>query len=355
MNTAPAEAFPVGEHLLEELEARGWTQAEFAEILGRPAQFVSEIVSGKKEITRESAAQISAALGSSPEYWLRYQDQYHLWRQAQDENTRRQLDDVRLRARLNELAPLAVLRKRGVITATTIQGQADQLCRLLEIEDIHDQPRLPMAARRSNIGEQVSPTQLTWLACVRRQAEQQHVSRYSVDRLRTLAEQLSREVRAPSAFASLPALFANAGVRLVHVEAFPSSKIDGASFDMDGTPVIGLSGRGHRLDKVLFTLLHEVAHIVLNHIADEVILDEDNPRGRDREQRANELATNWALPDPLPAIPERIGQAWLTKTANALGVHPIVIVGRLQNSGVLSWRSALTKDAPTVTRYLKDW
>ncbi|MEV4320627.1 HigA family addiction module antitoxin [Microbispora rosea] len=355
MNTAPAEAFPVGEHLLEELEARGWTQVEFAEILGRPAQFVSEIISGKKEITRESAAQISAALGSSPEYWLRYQDQYHLWRQAQDENTRRQLDEVRLRARLNELAPLAVLRKRGVITATTIQGQADQLCQLLEIEDIHDQPRLPMAARRSNVGEQVSPTQLTWLACVRRQAEQQHVSRYSADRLRALAEQLSREVRVPSAFADLPARFAGAGVRLVHVEAFPSSKIDGASFDMDGTPVIGLSGRGHRLDKVLFTLLHEVAHIVLNHIADEVILDEDNPRGRDREQRANELATNWALPGPLPAIPERIGQAWLTNTANVLGVHPIVIVGRLQNSGLLSWRSALAKDPPTVTRYLKDW
>lgn len=60
-----AEVFPVGEHLAEELDARGWAQAAFAEILGRPAQFVSEIISGKKEITRESAEQISAALGTS--------------------------------------------------------------------------------------------------------------------------------------------------------------------------------------------------------------------------------------------------------------------------------------------------
>ena len=44
MNAAPAEAFPVGEYLVEELEERGWTQAEFAEILGRPPQFVSEIM-----------------------------------------------------------------------------------------------------------------------------------------------------------------------------------------------------------------------------------------------------------------------------------------------------------------------
>jgi HTH-type transcriptional regulator / antitoxin HigA len=355
MNTGPAEAFPVGEHLLEEIEARGWTQAEFADILGRPAQVISEIISGKKEITRESAAQISAALGPSPEYWLNYQDQYHLWKQSQDEGTRRQLDEVRLRARLSQLAPLAVLRKRGVITGITIQDQADQLCELLEIDHVNDEPQLAMVARRSNVDERVTPTQLTWLACVRSQAERLRVAPYSPERLQALASRLSNEVRDPAAFAKLPAQFAEAGVRLVHVEAFPSSKIDGASFDLNGTPVIGLSGRGQRLDKVLFTLLHEVAHILLGHISDAVILDEDNPCGRAREDEANELAARWALPGSLPPTPERIGQTWLTNVANARGVHPIVIVGRLQNRGVLSWRSALAKDAPTVTKYMQHW
>ncbi|WP_308470996.1 helix-turn-helix transcriptional regulator [Rathayibacter tritici] len=65
---------PRGGFLADELEARGWTQAEFAEILGRPPQFVSEIIAGKKEITRESAAQLGAALGTSPEMWLELQD-----------------------------------------------------------------------------------------------------------------------------------------------------------------------------------------------------------------------------------------------------------------------------------------
>ena len=355
MNTRPAEAFPVGEHLLEELDDRGWTQAEFAEILGRPPQVISEIVSGRKEITRESAAQIAAALGTSPQFWLNLQDQYHLWRQAQDTSTRKQLDDVRLRARLNELAPLAVLRKRGVITATTPQGQAEQLCRLLEIDSIDQEPRLPMAARRSNAAERVLPAQIAWLACVRRQAEQRRVSAYSVNALRALAERMSRLVRDPAAFAGLPFLFADAGVRLVHVEAFPSSKIDGASFDMDGTPVIGLSGRGHRLDKVLYTLLHEVAHVVLDHIADGLILDEGDGDGRDREQDADRQARDWALPGPLPAVPDRISQSWLTRVATSLDVHPIIVVGRLQNDSVLNWRSLLAKDAPTVTKFLRSW
>lgn len=356
MSRGPAEAFPAGEHLVEELDARGWTQAEFAEILGRPPQVISEIVSGKKEITRESAAQIAAALDMSPQYWLNYQDQYHLWRQAQNASTRKQLDDVRLRARLNQLAPLAVLRKRGVITATTVQGQADQLCRLLEIDNVDENPRLPMAARRSNVAENASPTQVAWLACVRQQAGHRRVSNYSVDALIALAEQLSRVVRDPAAFAGLPALFADVGVRLVHVEAFPSSKIDGASYDTNGTPVIGLSGRGHRLDKVLFTLLHEVAHIVLNHIADGLILDEGDVEGRrELEQAADRQARDWALPDPLPATPERVSQNWLNRAAASLGVHPIVVVGRLQNDGALNWRSLLARDAPTVTPFLRSW
>jgi HTH-type transcriptional regulator/antitoxin HigA len=355
MNAGPVEAFPVGEHLLEELELRGWTQAEFAEILGRPAQVISEIVSGKKEITRESAAQIAAALGTSPEYWLNYQDQYHLWRQALDEETRRQLEDVKLRARLKELAPIAILRKRGVITEATPQGQAEQLRQLFRLDNIYEDPQLPMAARRSNLKEHVSPTQLTWLACVRRQAEQLDIGKYSRTRLRALCERLSREVRVPAAFANLPALFAESGVRLVYVEAFPSSKIDGASFLMDGTPVIGLSGRGHRLDKVLFTILHEAAHIDLDHIADEVILDDEDRDKSEQERDADELAANWALLGPLPPIPDRIGQPWIRMVANTLGVHPILIVGRLQKTGALTWRSALAKNPPTVTKYLQNW
>lgn len=78
MTTVVMDLSPVGEILADELDARGWTQADFAEVLGRSTQFVSEIISGKKEITRESASQIGAALGTSAEFWLNLQDSYPL-------------------------------------------------------------------------------------------------------------------------------------------------------------------------------------------------------------------------------------------------------------------------------------
>lgn len=68
-----AEVFPVGEILAEELDARGWSQAYFAELLGYPEQFVSEIISGRQKITRGTAEQIGVALGTSAKFWLNLQ------------------------------------------------------------------------------------------------------------------------------------------------------------------------------------------------------------------------------------------------------------------------------------------
>lgn len=83
----PAEAFPAGEYLRDEIEARGWTIAEFAEILGRPPQAVSEIINGRKEITPTTAAEIAAATGTDAETWLTLQARYQLWSRARTSAT----------------------------------------------------------------------------------------------------------------------------------------------------------------------------------------------------------------------------------------------------------------------------
>ncbi len=356
MTAVLAEAFPAGGYLADELEARGWTQAEFAEILGRPPQFVSEIVSGKKEITRESAAQIGAALGTSAEMWLKLQDSYYLWKQRQNRGVQRQLEEVKLRARSNELAPVSILKKRGLITATDPHGEAEQLCALFGMTSIFDEPRLPMAARRSNQDEDVTSIQMTWLACAYRKAEQKSVGPFNESGLNELGSKLSQQVRQPEAFADLPQAFSSVGVRLVYVEAFPSSKIDGASFLLDDMPVIALSGRGQRMDKVLFTLLHETAHVSLDHIRNGLVIDDAAEDAEAAvEEEANALAASWVQPHKMPKVPARVGQDWVNSVADANGVHPIVVIGQLQNAGKLNWRSALVKAAPSVTEHLQTW
>ena len=78
----PAEVFPPGEFLADELRERGWTQSEFAEIVRRPIKRVNEIIAGKKSITPETAREFAAALGTSPQYWLNLESAYQLWKSA---------------------------------------------------------------------------------------------------------------------------------------------------------------------------------------------------------------------------------------------------------------------------------
>jgi HTH-type transcriptional regulator/antitoxin HigA len=353
------EAFPPGDFLTEELEARHWSQSDFALILGRPAQFVSEIISGKKEITRESAAQIGAALGTGPEYWLNLQNAYLLWNQSQSDTVRQELDDVRLRARMNELAPVSLMRKRGLLTGDTLAQQESELVELFQIAHIEETPRFLAAARRSNSDEESTPTQKAWLACARKHAQEISVSTYDPAGLEQLAEQLSRLLADPSKFSTLPSRFAAVGVRLVYVEAFPGSKINGASFLLDGNveqPVIALSGRGKRMDMVLFTLLHEVAHIVLGHVSpDRLVIDEDSSDDEPSEKAADEKAGAWQIPGGLPTPPHAVRKGWIDTNAARIGVHPVLVLGRLQKDKALDYRTALAKGAPTVTTYLERW
>ena len=358
MNAQVPNPLPAGQILGMELEARGWTQADFAAVLGRPVQFVSEIVTGKKEITRESAAQIGAAVGHGPEYWLRLQDTYLLHEQAKDHATQKGLDDVRRRARLNALAPINTLRKRGVLVGRTLDELETEVRDLFEIVSIDDEPAVTLAARRSNGDEPVSPVQKAWVACVRRTARAQtDLQPYSKKKLLHLATELPTLLNSPDQFRNLPVLFAAAGVALVYVEALPGAKIDGCSFVLKKTPVIGISGRGKRLDKILFTLLHEIAHIALGHVTNETIvesLDERDDTNTD-EVDANRQAHSWLLPTPLPPPPQRIGTGWVEHVAATRGLAPIVVVGQLQNEGVLEWRTTLAKDAPSVAPALETW
>jgi len=353
-----AEVFPVGDLLAEEIDARGWTQGDFAAILGRPAQFVSEILTGKKEITRESAAQIGAALGTSAELWLRNQDTYHLWRQSKDARAQDELDEVRRRATLSERVPVALLIKRGFLAAGSVAQQERDIAELYGVDEL-DQSSFLLAARRSSLEGSLTPIQLAWVRCVHKVAlEKLPAQPYSTSGLRQLAVSLARDLARADAFAELPVRFAEVGVKLVFVESFPGSRLDGCTFLLDGVPVIGLSGRGQRMDKVLFTLMHEIAHILLDHLGQhDVIVDElDREMPVGNESEADQQAADWVMPDPLPdRIPARVGYDWVAGHATARGIHPILVVGRLQKCGKIGWKTSLVRGAPNVIEYLRRW
>lgn len=185
--------------------------------------------------------------------------------------------------------------------------------------------------------DELIATQLAWVACVREMARGKETAGYSKEALESLATRLPKVVRDETAFATLPGLFAECGVTLVYVEAFPSSKIDGCSLLLDETPVIGISGRGKRLDKVLFHVAHEVAHLTLGHLDQGGVIVDDPDDHHDHhtlgvEDEADKLAGEWMLPGKFPSAPARVGAERVAPVAQMKGVHPILVAGRLQSA-----------------------
>lgn len=72
-----AETFHPGVFLEEELEARGWTCSDLADIMGRSARDISLIINGERGISPETAIGLGEAFGTSSEYWMNLETSYH--------------------------------------------------------------------------------------------------------------------------------------------------------------------------------------------------------------------------------------------------------------------------------------
>jgi HTH-type transcriptional regulator / antitoxin HigA len=71
---------PPGEILQEELEARGMTQKELAQKMGRPIQSINEVIRGKRALTAETALDLERVLGIEAVVWVRLEGEYRLAR-----------------------------------------------------------------------------------------------------------------------------------------------------------------------------------------------------------------------------------------------------------------------------------
>lgn len=135
------------------------------------------------------------------------------------------------------------------------------------------------------------------------------------------------------------ALLRQHGIVLVVEPQIEGLGIDGAAFLVDGTPVIGITLRHDRIDNFWFTLLHEVAHVVLHFrtgLATGFFDDSENSAEITRDEieaEADEFAGNLLIPDEVwRRSPVRVSndRSIIRAFAERVGVHPAIVFGRLR-------------------------
>lgn len=342
-----AEVFPPGEFLKEELEARGWSQIELAEVLDRPPRVVSEIISGKRAVTPETAKGLGEALGTGAQFWMNLESAWQLSKVKAEESS------VARRANLYSKFPVKDMIKRGWIRATdNLDILEKQFADFFKISSVNDEPGFPHAAKKTSYAN-VSIQQKAWFWRAHHLAMGLQVARYSSASLQAAVRELRTCMEDVEEVRKVPQILANAGIRLVIVEALPGSKIDGVCFWLDKTsPVIALSLRFDKIDIFWHALMHEIDHIEHKEGMDEPVVDEElGVNGEQQmppmEIRANENAANSLIPrDEMTGFIARVNPLFSEQKiigfAKRMGVHPGIVVGQLQHRGLLSW-AALAK------------
>lgn len=335
----PAEAFPPGEFLRDELEERGWTQEEFAGIIGRPKAVISQIISAKRGISPETAREIGAALGTSAMYWMNLEAAYRLW-QAGPAPIR-----INREAHIRALYPIREMLKRGWLKESKNPDVLEaQVKEFFGIQSLDEQPKLMHAAKKSGYPDDISGVQRAWLFRVKQIASALQVRPYSRSALHQSIEKLRALLAQPEGIAQVPGILAECGVRFVIVEHVPASKIDGVCFWLlkaSPGPVIGMSLRLDRIDNFWFVLRHEIEH-VLNDDGREVAIVDVDTQGPStethtnmEERRANRAAALFCVPGPEMADfiirhQPLFGEHRVVNFATRMGVHPGLVVGQLQ-------------------------
>jgi HTH-type transcriptional regulator/antitoxin HigA len=354
----PAEVFPPGEFIREELEARDWTQADLAAILKKPLPAINEIILGKKAITPETAKSLGDAFGTGAEFWMNLETSYRLAMSSPSDS------DVAKRAQLYSAAPIKDIVKRGWISwsddTDELQESLFKFFRASSIEDIQDRR---MAARKSTSYGKTSIGEWAWRCRALQMAESVSVAKYSEDALRTDGlDAIRRLTESPEEIRKVPKILADFGVRFVIVERLPKTEIDGVALWLGDSPAIAMSMRYDRIDSFWFTLAHELKHVLDGGESpiDTRLVGKDRQPTEEKPQEekdADHFAAQFLVPsEEIESFIRRVRPLYskvrINQFANRIGVHPGIVIGQLQHRQEIGWmhsREMLVKVLDTVT------
>jgi HTH-type transcriptional regulator/antitoxin HigA len=347
---------------MRELEARGWTQKDLAEITGRPVQTINEIVQAKKQITPETALDLSAALGTSAEFWTNLETNYrlHLARKEQQERDKeRQEQNIARKSTLYSLAPVSELIKRGWIQGSeSIEELEQQVCNFFGISTTDEPPLLALSLRCAQDRNPEQTAQLTWAKRVENLVRQQETGSFDRGQLQAAIPDILACAAIAENVARVPNMLLALGVHFAIVPHLNKTYLDGAAFYLDSHPVVALTLRYDRIDSFWFTLMHELGHIAAGHQGS--YLDNlENLEVNVEEAEANRLAANWLVDSVafqafIATTKPHFSRKAIETFAKQQQRHPGIILGRLHHEDYVphkNLRALLVKVSP----HLEKW
>ncbi|WP_024286696.1 helix-turn-helix domain-containing protein [Cellulomonas sp. KRMCY2] len=336
---APDWAVPPGRLIQRELSAAGFTQTDVAARTNISAKHLNQVLHGHVPLSPDVAVSLEMVLDVSADLWLRMDA---TWQAARLRRSSQE-SFADLAGWLNRF-PGNVLESRNVLDGTApVATRVEQLLRFFRVADVEAFQRVwltPQASYRRSQKFAIDPyATALWLRLAEQAAEElaPDAAEYDAQRLREVARLIPGLSRLPvaQAFPQAVSLLLTSGVLLVFIPEVDNTRICGVSrWTHTGHPIIALSGRQKYLDILWFTLLHEVAHVILHPKratylevdgSDTVVNDDRDAL----EAAADDFAQNAFLgPWERQLVRSLQDTDELVALAERAGVHPGIVAGR---------------------------
>jgi HTH-type transcriptional regulator/antitoxin HigA len=345
----PAELVPPGETLSEWLSREDMTQAKFAKRTSLTPKHINQVVKGGVGISPEVALAFERVTSIPARYWVQLDANYQTAKQRVFE-----AEALRKRVDLVDRFPIKELEKKGVIKRRT--SKVDKLRELLSFFAVADAAALeevwlrPTLYHRSTAFEADEGALASWLRLAELEASKIKTQSFDAAACKAAIEKMRGLSALPGIewLGPLRTLCASVGIALVILKELPRCRVNGATRWLSpDKAMIALSLRHRRNDIFWFTLFHELCHI-LRHSKKETFIDtKGSGIAKDLEEQADAFASRVLIPSRLSWELRELSTAQdVVAFANAIGVAPGIVVGRLQHESLIphnQWTSLFVR------------
>ncbi|MEA5616377.1 helix-turn-helix domain-containing protein [Cronbergia sp. UHCC 0137] len=339
----PDYVSPPGDTLLDVLEEREMTQAELAELTGKPKKTIKDIIKGKAAITSETALQLESLFNIPASFWNNRERHYRefLVRQKEKERLKSQVSWLKI-------FPVKDMIKYGWICRCDDKlQQLQEVLNFFAVGSFKEWEKKwcinHVYFRKSSTFDLDFAAVVAWLRRGEIEASEITTNFYDSQKFRESLQKIrSLTVKPPEIFQpEVVRLCAKAGVAVVFLPELPRMRTSGTTRWLNSDKaLIQLSLRYKTDDHLWFTFFHEAGHILL-HGKDNFFFEGKSVTSiedQDKEKEADKFSENILIPPD--QLKEFLGSQPPTKAnimefASQIGIAPGIVVGRLQHDKVL--------------------
>lgn len=286
----------------EKLQELGMSVKEFAIRSGKAEKTVIDIIKGRASITPEMALLVEYVTGMSADILLNWQTQYDV------QEARAGMDKkARTYSEWLTKLPISEMEANGWIEPCHEESRlAETVLRFYGVASpeawwqFYYGKQLRVAFNAS-LKHAINPYALSaWLRQGEVQADKIILDNaYSLKALKERLPEIALLLRTPpdDVLPMLRNILADAGIKLIYTEPLPSVPVNGATRWIAGVPCIQLLNRKESYDDFIYTVFHEIGHILLHGHKDVFIENVgalcQDPEYLEKEAEADEFARKY--------------------------------------------------------------